>query len=593
MPFQQDFLRELDARSPLDEIASSYVNLKRRGKNLLGLCPFHNEKTPSFNIYPESNSFYCFGCNKGGSVFDFIMGVENLAFTDAVKWLAQRADMQVPEDDGVDDSLSRMKTRILEINREAGRFFYKSLYSPQGKAGLEYFVGRRGLDSTIIRRFGLGYSPESGFALTNHLRNMGYTQSELLASDMVRLSQKGNLYDRYRGRVMFPIFDLRGNVVAFGGRILTDEKPKYINTSDTPVYHKSSGLFAMNFAKDAIGRNGEERRLILAEGYMDVIALHRAGFQNAIASLGTSLTAEQARVIGRYADEAVICYDSDEAGQRATQRAIPILQNAGLRVKIITVPGGKDPDEFMKAYGKDGPLRFKRLLESSGNDVEYRLDKIKAKYNLASADGKSRYIREATESVLAKLNSTEREIYAARVAEETDVGREGIVRLANSAAAKENKKRNREFLKAQWQTTEARPTLNPQREKNLQAALAEEGAISFLYFNPDKREALNRFIPPEKFVTDWNRRVYEILSGKAVYGELSIAALSQELTADERSELTRILAEHRETPPKWVDVEAYAEILNGWQGFNNPENIQNASVDDLQNYMDELKKRKS
>lgn len=592
MPFQQDFLRELDSRSPIDEIASSYVNLKRRGKNLLGLCPFHSEKTPSFNIYPENNSFYCFGCNKGGSVFDFVMGVENLAFTDAVKWLAQRAGMQVPEDH-VDDSMSRLRTRILEINRESGRFFYRTLYSPEGRAGLEYFVNRRGLDDGIIRRFGLGYSPESGFALTNHLRKMGYTQSELLASDMVRLSKNGNLYDRYRGRVMFPIFDLRGNVVAFGGRILTDEKPKYINTSDTPVYHKSSGLFAMNFAKDAVGRSTETRRLILAEGYMDVIALHRAGFQNAIASLGTSLTTEQARIIYRYADEAVICYDSDEAGQRATQRAIPILQNAGLLVRIVTVPGGKDPDEFMKAYGKDGPLRFKRLLDNSGNDIEYRLAKIKAKYDLTAADGKSRYLQETAESVLCKLQLAEREIYAARVAEDAGIGKDGVVQLANRAAATEAKKKQRETVKAQWQSIEARSAVNPQREKNLQAALAEEGVIAFLYMNPDKLEPLRRIIPPEKFVTDFNRRVYEILSGKAVDGELSPAGLSEVMTADERSEVMRILAQHREAPPKWIDIEAYAVILGNRQSFNDPEKIKNAPIDEIQGYFGELKKQKS
>lgn len=592
MPFQEDFLRELDSRSPIDEIASSYVNLKRRGKNLLGLCPFHNEKTPSFNIYPESNSFYCFGCNKGGSVFNFVMGVENLAFADAVRWLAQRAGMEIPEDH-VDDGMSRLRTRILEINREAGRFFYKTLSSPEGKPGLEYFMNRRGLDSKTIRRFGLGYSPDSGFALTNHLKKLGYTQSELVASDMVRVSKNGNLYDRYRSRAMFPIFDLRGNVVAFGGRILTDEKPKYINTSDTPVYHKSSGLFAMNFAKDAIPRDGSERQLILAEGYMDVIALHRAGFQNAIASLGTSLTEEQARIIRRYADEAVICYDSDEAGQRATQRAIPILKNAGLLVKIVTVPGGKDPDEFMKTYGKDGPLRFKRLLENSGSDIEYQLEKIKTSYDITTPDGKSRYMQDAADNVLSRLSLAKREIYAARVAEDTGVTKDGIMQLANRAANQAERKRKRELLRSQWQTAEARPSLNPQREKNLQAALSEEGVLSYLFLNTDKADALKQILPPEKFVTDWNRRVYEILLGKAVYGEVSLAGLSQELTADEISELTRIFAEHKEVPPTWSDVEKYAEVLTKMQGFANPERIQAASLGELGNYFDELKKQKS
>lgn len=591
MPFPEGFLRELDARSPIEEIASSYVALKRRGKNLIGLCPFHNEKTPSFNIYPENNSFYCFGCNKGGGIFQFVMGVENLAFPDAVRWLAQRAGMQVPED-SVDDGMTRLRTRILEINRESGRFFYKTLSTPEGRPGLDY-LKRRGLDAQTVRRFGLGFSPESGFALTNHLQGLGFTQAELLASDMVRRSKRGNLYDRYRGRVMFPIFDLRGNVIAFGGRILTDEKPKYINTTDTPVYHKSSGLFALNFAKDAIPRNGESRQLILAEGYMDVIALHRAGFQNAIASLGTSLTEEQARIIRRYADEAVICYDSDEAGQRATQRAIPILKNAGLLVKVITVPGNKDPDEFMKAYGEEGPIRFKKLLESGGNDTEYRLEKLKAKYDLSTEDGKTRYLREAAETVLPQLPRMERDVYAGKLSQETGVGKEGILEIAAHVAAQESRKQKRELIRSQQQVAAARPSMNPQRAANLQAALAEEGVISFLYLHPDKLQDLQSRLPPEKFVTDWNRRVYGILSGKAVYGDISLAGLSEELTADEISELTRILSERTDVPPTWNDVEEYIRVLDRLQGFQSPETIQNASADALQEYMQELKKQKS
>ena len=432
MAFPPEFLRELEARNPIEEVASAYVNLKRRGKNLVGLCPFHNEKTGSFNIYPGNNSFYCFGCNKGGDVISFVMDVENLDFPEAVRWLAQRAGMTVPED-GVDDSMSRLRTRILEINRETARFYYKMLSAPEGKPGLDYFR-RRGLDNKTIQHFGLGYSPDSGFALVNHLKAKGYTQQEMLQADVARLSKKGYPYDRYRARAMFPILDLRGNVVAFGGRILTDEKPKYINTSDTPVYHKSSGLFAMNFAKDS-----GSRQLILAEGYMDVIALHRAGFTNAIASLGTSLTEEQARIIKRYADEAVICYDSDEAGQRATQRAIPILKNTGLQVRVITVPGGKDPDEFMRNYGEDGPARFKQLLESGGNDVEYRLAGVRKKYDLTTEDGRARYLKEAAETVLCKLRDRmERDIYAGKLSQETGVGKDSILDTVDRLARRES-----------------------------------------------------------------------------------------------------------------------------------------------------------
>ena len=371
-------MQDLKSRCDITDIVSSYVNLKRRGKNMVGLCPFHNEKSPSFNVYPENNSFYCFGCGAGGDVITFIRKIENLDYIEAVKMLADRVGLQMPEQ-GVDDSMSRLRQRVLEINRESARFFHSALLSPEGKPGLDYFARRR-LPMKMIRHFGLGWAPESRFALVNHLRSKGYSEREMIAANVAVETRSGRAMDRFHARVMFPIIDLRGNVVAFGGRILTNEKPKYINTSDTPVYHKSSGLFAMNFAKNAL----ENDRIILAEGYMDVISLHKAGIENAIASLGTALTAEQARIIARYAKEVVICYDSDEAGQKAAQRAIPILRGAGLLVRVMAVPGNKDPDEFINACGDEGAARFRRLIEQSGNDVEYRLAKLKSGYDLSN-----------------------------------------------------------------------------------------------------------------------------------------------------------------------------------------------------------------
>lgn len=586
MPFPPEFLREVGDRNRIEDIAASYVNLRRRGKNLVGLCPFHNEKTPSFCVYPENNSFYCFGCNKGGDVITFIMGVENLDFSEAVKFLAQRAGLPLPEE-GADLSMSRLRTRILEINREAGRFYFGTLSTPEGKPGLDYFR-RRGLDGKTIRHFGLGYAPDSGFALVNHLRGKGYTQEELVQSDMVRRSQKGNLYDRYRGRVMFPIFDLRGNVVAFGGRILTNEKPKYINTSDTPVYHKSSGLFAMNFAKDS-----GSRQLILAEGYMDVIALHRAGFTNAIASLGTALTEEQARIIRRYADEAIICYDSDEAGRRATQRAIPILKKAGLLVRVITVPGNKDPDEFFRSDPKDGPARFKRLIQQSGNDTEYRLSVAREKYDLTTEDGKKRYLQEAVAQVLSLIqDSIELDVYAGKLAEETGVGKESVMASARRAAAIRGKQRKREELKAQQEVVAARTVANPEKKQHMRAALAEEGIIAYLFRNQDKAKLLEERLPPEKCVTPWGRRVYALILGKTKQGETTLSDLSGELTGEELSELTRVLVERREVPPSWEDVEGYCRIIQEEGNFYDPEKIREASEDDLKRYFEELKSRK-
>ncbi len=586
MPFPPEFLRELGERSRIEDIAASYVNLRRRGKNLVGLCPFHNEKTPSFCIYPENNSYYCFGCNKGGDVINFIMGVEKLDFSEAVKFLAQRAGMALPEE-GADLSMSRLRTRVLEINRESGRFYFGMLSKPEGQPGLEYFR-RRGLDAKTIRRFGLGYSPDSGFALVNHLRGKGFTEEELVQSDMVRRSKKGYLFDRYRGRVMFPIFDLRGNVVAFGGRILTDEKPKYINTSDTPVYHKSSGLFAMNFAK-----NSGSQQLILAEGYMDVIALHRMGFTNAIASLGTALTEEQARIMRRYAEEVIICYDSDEAGRRATQRAIPILKNAGLDVRVITVPGGKDPDEFFRSDPKDGPARFKRLIQQSGNDTEYRLNGVREKYDLSTEDGRKRYLQEAVAKVLAPIrDSVELDIYAGKLSEEANVKKDSILESVRRAAAIQGKQRRREELRAQQEVVATRTVANPEKKRHMRAALAEEGVIAFLFRNQDKAKVLEERLPPEKCVTPWGRRVYALILGKTIHGEITLSGLAGELTADELSELTRVLANYREVPPSWEDIEEYCRIIQEEGEFNDPQKIRDASEDEIFQYLQELKRRK-
>ncbi len=589
MAFPPEFLRELEDRSRIEEIAESYVRLRRAGKNLVGLCPFHSEKTPSFNVYPGNNSFYCFGCGKGGGVINFVMDIERLDFLEAVKWLAQRAGMSMPEE-GADDSMSKLRMRILEINRESGRFFYKTLISPEGEPGLSYLKGR-GLDPGTIKHFGLGYAPESGFGLVNHLRKLGYTKEELLQSDMVRTSKKGNLYDRYRGRVMFPIFDLRGNVTAFGGRILTDEKPKYINTSDTPVYHKSSGLFAMNLAK-----NSESRQLILAEGSMDVIALHRAGFTNAIASLGTSLTEEQARIMKRYADEVVICYDSDDAGQRATQRAIPILKAAGLRVKVITVPGGKDPDEFMKNYGKDGPIRFRQLLEKGGTDVEYRLQKLRDQFDLDTDEGRVRYLSEATRTVIAKLrNPMEQEVYAGRVAQEAGVDKDRVLETVERLSKQERRREDRELERGQMSVKLApAPGKDRRQEGRIRAQVAQRGIIAYLFRHQDRAEVFLKHCPPEKFITPEYRRVYTAILGRMIQDTVTLSSLGETLTGEEAGCLSGILAAAQDAPPNERDVKEYLRALEEEAGREGTEEwSRTASTEDINKYFENLRKKKA
>lgn len=588
MPLPDSFLDELKARSDITEIVSGYVSLKRRGKNMVGLCPFHNEKTPSFNIYPENGSFYCFGCGTGGDVITFIRRIENLDYMEAVRFLAQRAGLNVPEDQ-VDDGMARLRSRILEINRETARFYHRILMGEEGKAGLSYLTGR-GLSLRTIRHFGLGFSPAGRFQLCDHLRGMGYSDEEMITANVAFKSRSGRAMDRFNNRVMYPIIDLRGNVIAFGGRILTDEKPKYINTNDTPVYHKSNGLFAMNFAK-----NTDSGQLILAEGYMDVISLHQAGFPQAIASLGTSLTTEQARLISRYAKEVVICYDSDSAGQKATARAIPILREAGLLVRVMSVPDGKDPDEFIRSHGEEGRLRFQKLLDACGNDVEYQLQKLKSQQNIQTESGRVQYLNAAAEVLAGIQNPIERDVYAGRLAEEAGVERSSVLLLIRQLDRKREKiRRKQELRTAQQEIGAVKDRVNPEKKDHLRAAAAEEGLIAHLFSHPDDVENLRAKIPPEKFCTAFNRRVYGLLLEKIGKDRvLTLSDLSHDLTVEEISSVARILARRNDTPAIRQDVEEYIRVILQEGEKMGREDIQKASDEELVLQLQRIREQKN
>lgn len=588
MPLPDSFLDELKARSDITEIVSGYVSLKRRGKNMVGLCPFHNEKTPSFNIYPENGSFYCFGCGTGGDVITFIRRIENLDYMEAVRFLAQRAGLNVPEDQ-VDDGMARLRSRILEINRETARFYHRILMGEEGKAGLSYLTGR-GLSLRTIRHFGLGFSPAGRFQLCDHLRGMGYSDEELITANVAFKSRSGRAMDRFNNRVMYPIIDLRGNVIAFGGRILTDEKPKYINTNDTPVYHKSNGLFAMNFAK-----NTDSGQLILAEGYMDVISLHQAGFTQAIASLGTSLTTEQARLISRYAKEVVICYDSDSAGQKATARAIPILREAGLLVRVMSVPDGKDPDEFIRSHGEEGRLRFQKLLDACGNDVEYQLQKLKSQQNIQTESGRVQYLNAAAEVLAGIQNPIERDVYAGRLAEEAGVERSSVLLLIRQLDRKREKiRRKQELRTAQQEVGAVKDRVNPEKKDHLRAAAAEEGLIAHLFSHPDDAENLREKIPPEKFCTAFNRRVYGLLLEKIGKDRvLTLSDLSHDLTVEEISSVARILARRNDMPAIRQDVEEYIRVILQEGEKMGREDIQKASDEELVLQLQRIREQKN
>ncbi len=535
MAISERFIQELQERVDIEEVISSHITLRRRGKTLVGLCPFHNEKTPSFTVYPDTNSFYCFGCGAGGDVISFIRRIDNLDYVEAVKTVAQMAGMSMPED-GYDDTLAKRRMRLLAANREAARFFNACLMDEKNRPALDYFL-RRALTTATIRHFGLGYAPDSWHALTEHLRSKGFTYEEMVLANLVRRSDKNgkaNYYDNFRNRVMFPIIDLRGNVIAFGGRVMDDSKPKYINTSDTPVYKKSNGVFALNFAK-----NANENKLLLVEGYMDVIALHQAGFTNAIACLGTAFTSEQANLLSRYAEEIIICYDNDGAGREATQRALAVLGKTGLKLRVVTMSGGKDADEIIRTHGKE---RFVELLGMAANKTEYRLLQERNKYNLNTDDGKLRFLTAAAQ-ILAECSAIECDIYATRLSNELGVSAESINAQIRSVKTRQRRSDESKRLKESEALIERSfaDKNNPQRAANIRAAKAEETLIASLMRNPDFYPKLKDKFSADDFVTDFNKRIMRCLADKLDKGfipELSLFA--REFTPEEMGSVTRI-----------------------------------------------------
>lgn len=587
MPFPDSFLQELKLRSDITEIASSYVNLKRHGRNMVGLCPFHGEKTPSFNIYTENGSFYCFGCGAGGDVITFIMKIENLDYVEAVKFLAQRAGMEMPENT-YDDSMSKLRMRIYEANREAARFFHSTLISPRGQSGLNYLRGRALSDRTI-RHFGLGFADDDWNSLCNHLKNKGFSEYEIYSANLAFKRKNGNgIYDRFVNRVMFPIIDLRGNVIAFGGRIMTDEKPKYLNTSDTPVFKKSENLFSLNNAKSS-----DTRTLILCEGYMDVIALNQAGFTNAVATLGTALTNEQAVLMKRYADEVIICYDADGAGQKATARAIQILRNAGLPIKILTVPSGKDPDEFIRSKGENGSAAFKLLIDKCGNDVEYRLMKLRENYNLTTTDGKVAFLNDAVKIVASIESPIERDVFASKLCAELEIDKNAF----NDQIAKIKRRGRRENIKKetrqiQYELNGQNDKINKEHYKKPRSSSAEEALLVYLINNPDYANSISERVTPDKFSNSLIKRYYEYVLGKIKSGYEPLTSVASDFNSDEVSYLYKLISTTIPAASTREAVEEYIKVINEESSKLTSDKLAEMSADDINDYIKRLKQNK-
>lgn len=587
MPFPESFLQELKLRSDITEIASSYVNLKRHGRNMVGLCPFHGEKTPSFNIYTENGSFYCFGCGAGGDVITFIMKIENLDYVEAVKFLAQRAGMEMPENT-YDDSLSKLRMRIYEANREAARFFHATLLSQRGQSGLNYLRGRALSDRTI-RHFGLGFADDDWNSLCNHLKNKGFSEYEIYSANLAFKRKNGNgIYDRFVNRVMFPIIDLRGNVIAFGGRIMTDEKPKYLNTSDTPVFKKSENLFSLNNAKSS-----GTRTLILCEGYMDVIALNQAGFTNAVATLGTALTNEQAVLMKRYADEVIICYDADGAGQKATARAIDILRNAGLPIKILTVPSGKDPDEFIRSKGENGPAAFKLLIEKCGNDIEYRLMKLKENYNLNTTDGKVAFLNEAVKIVATIESPIERDVFASKLCAELEIDKNAFLEQI-SKVKRRNRRENikKETRQIQAELNGQSDKINREHYKKPRSSSAEEALLVYLINNPDYANSISERVTPDKFSNSLIKRYYEYVLSKIKSRYEPLTSVSSDFNSDEVSYLYKLISTTIPAASTREAVEEYINVINEESNKLTSDKLADMSADDINDYIMKMKQNK-
>lgn len=587
MPFPDSFLQELKLRSDITEIASSYVNLKRHGRNMVGLCPFHGEKTPSFNIYTENGSFYCFGCGAGGDVITFIMKIENLDYVEAVKFLAQRAGMEMPENT-YDDSLSKLRMRIYEANREAARFFHATLLSQRGQSGLNYLRGRALSDRTI-RHFGLGFADDDWNSLCNHLKNKGFSEYEIYSANLAFKRKNGNgIYDRFVNRVMFPIIDLRGNVIAFGGRIMTDEKPKYLNTSDTPVFKKSENLFSLNNAKSS-----GTRTLILCEGYMDVIALNQAGFTNAVATLGTALTNEQAVLMKRYADEVIICYDADGAGQKATARAIGILRNAGLPIKILTVPSGKDPDEFIRSKGENGPAAFKLLIEKCGNDIEYRLMKLKENYNLNTTDGKVAFLNEAVKIVATIESPIERDVFASKLCAELEIDKNAFLEQISKVKRRDRRENiKKETRQIQAELNGQSDKINREHYKKPRSSSAEEALLVYLINNPDYANSISERVTPDKFSNSLIKRYYEYVLSKIKSGYEPLTSVSSDFNSDEVSYLYKLISTTIPAASTREAVEEYINVINEESNKLTSDKLADMSADDINDYIMKLKQNK-
>lgn len=532
----QQTLNEIKFRNSIEDVVSGYVQLKRSASNLVGLCPFHSEKTPSFTVFPADGSFYCFGCGAGGDVIAFVRRAESLDYPSAVEFLARRAGISIVTDES-DKEMYARRSSVLKMNLEAARFFNSCLFDPKyGKEAMEYLCVKRGLSTSLIKHFGLGFAPDNYGMLTRHMSSLGYKDYELSSAFLCGISKKnGAPYDYFRNRIIFPIIDPSGQVVAFGGRVMDDSLPKYLNTSDTPAFRKSRTLFALNYAKDSCAE-----QMILCEGYMDVIALHGAGFSNAVATLGTAITKEHARLMKRYTKSVVICYDSDDAGQKAADKAFGVLGEVGLEARILKVTSAKDPDEYIKKFGRDG---FSRLLKNTESEFQFRLGKILSKYDIANTDQRLKALDEAIGVIAGVQSAAAREIYSRIVSEKFSVSAENIAKDAEKRFARSERQKNAiEKERLLLSATGISDRVNADYVKNPRAASSEEKIIGILLLHPEYIEQMEKkgiAFSSDDFFTSFSKKIVALMlsfEGRP----FDISSLGTELSVEETDRLTKL-----------------------------------------------------
>lgn len=582
----QEYIQEVVRRNDIEEVIGQYVQLRRRGRTLSGLCPFHNEKTPSFVVYPDTQSFYCFGCGAAGDVINFVRKYNNLGYVESVKQLASRAGMPLPEEE---DREARARQRLLEINRCAARYFYEQLNAktPEAAQARRYWKEKRGLSDAAIRRFGLGYAPEDFGGLLHYLKRRGFTEGELEHSGLIKRSAKGNLYDIFRHRVMVPIIDVRGSIIAFGGRVLDDSKPKYINSPETMVYHKSRTLFALNIAKKSPGK-----RYILCEGYMDVISMHEAGFDTAVCACGTALTAEQVKLLSEYAEEVILSYDSDEAGQKATERSLALFANSPVKVSVLSYQGAKDPDEFIKKYGRE---RFEMLLNGTANPTEFQLKKSKAKYDLRSDDGRLNYIREAIDILTGySVTPTARDVYAGRLAEETGVSKQAILSQMQGALRAADRRSHRKEQKEMAQKGIAADIRVPYTQGGdavLGAASAGRQLVAALLQDPDQVPYVRQRLKMDTILLPEMQQALEAIF-RCVDQKLPVNLTTLQQMLDEKAlqQVAHVQAQNHDQKLARRDIDMYLERLQNAKPIS--ERVAGTSDDQFLNFFANVKKEK-